>query len=306
MNIIKRYSKYFTDPYYSFGHLLRIHYPNRMSDKYYLKCFWYEKMGYKINISSPRTLNEKLQWLKLNDRNPIYPILVDKYEAKKWISDNLSPDLVIPTYGIFDSFDEIEWSSMPEQFVMKCTHDSGSTIICKELEQFDVDAARKLIESHQKMNFYWWAREWPYKHLKPRIICEKLLICNDGRIPNDYKLHYIDGELQFVYVSYDRGGVNDRCVYDRNWNRLPFVWVDESNYRDGMNTSEVPRPVTLEKMIKYGDMVSKNMSYVRVDFYEVDGHLYMGEITLYHGGGFDDFFPKSYDLYFGQRMSIPK
>ena len=130
-----------------------------------------------------------------------------------------------------------------------------------------------------------------------------MLLTKEGKLPNDYKLHYINGKLQFIYVSFDRQGINDRCVYDENWNRLPFVWVPKQTYRENMNTAKVPCPATFDLMKKYGAEIAKDFKYVRVDFYDVDGILYFGEITLYHGSGYDSFFPEEYDEYFGKLIS---
>lgn len=279
--------------YYKIGFKIFEKHPKALPDRYYLKCFWKKNMGGTLSFRNPKTLNEKLQWIKIHDKNPLYPALVDKYDAKQWIADNIGEQYVIPTYGIYDNPEEIDYSSLPDKFVLKCTHDSGSTIICEDKSTFDRNAAADKLGKSLKINFFWWAREWPYKHLKPRIICEELLVKSDGKIPNDYKFHCINGKVEFIYVSYDRKGVNDRCLYDKEWKRLPFVWIAENNYRPELNRTDVPKPDCFDEMAEVATKIAAIFKYVRVDFYDVDGKPFLGEITLFHGGGFDKFFPKN-------------
>lgn len=290
--------------YYRIGCFILKRHPKALPDRYYLKCFWKKTMGSNLSLRNPKTLNEKLQWIKIHDRNPLYPTLVDKADVKKWISDNIGRQYVIPTYGVYDSPEEIDYESFPNKFVLKCTHDSGSTIICGDKASFDKESASAKLGKSLNQNFYWWAREWPYKYLKPRIICEQLLVKKDGTLPNDYKFHCINGKIQFIYVSYDRTGVNDRCLYDTEWKRLPFVWIAEGNYRPELNKTVVPRPDCYNEMAAVATKIASLFKYVRVDFYDVDGRPYLGEITLFHGGGFDKFFPEEYDAYYGNILQL--
>lgn len=277
----------------------------RFDERWAIEQLWFSHMGYKINLDSPRTLNEKLQWLKLHDHNPLYTTLVDKYTVKAWFAENFGNEYIIPTIALYKSSDDIVLEDLPQKFVLKCNHDSGSVILCDDKNKFDLEDAKKRLAKALENDWYLAGREWCYKNIKNRyIMVEPYLTDSNGKIPNDYKLHFINGKLAFIYVSYDRKGVNDRCVYDEKWNRLPFAWVLKSSYRENMNTSDVPCPKTLSKMVELGNKIASIFKYVRVDFYDVDGKLYFGEITLYHGSGYDTFFPKEYDEYFGNMLQL--
>ena len=201
---------------------------------------------------------------------------------------------------------DIKEENIPDcDCILKANHDSGHYQIIRDKKKVNYPVLRENCRYWLSMNYYKESKEWQYKNISPRrIIIEKLLVTKEGKIPNDYKLHYINGELQFVYVSYDREGKNDRCTYDENWNRLPFVWIPPKSYRENINTSDVPCPPTFEKMKEFGARVAKLFKYVRVDFYDVDGKLYFGEITLHHGSGMDIFYPEKYDKIFGDKLRL--
>ena len=276
-----------------------------ITDKLFLKLRWRNTMGYSLDLNNPQTLNEKIQWLKLYDRKPIYSILADKYRIKDYIKNKFGKDLCVPNIGVWDSVDEINFDSLPNKFVLKCNHNSGNGIcICTDKSKLNITDVKKKLEKGLRENYYKTSREWQYKDIPRRIIAEEYLETKDGKIPNDYKLNFINGKLEFVYVSYDRKGINDRCLYDADWKRLPFVWVPAGTYRKNMNTSDVPCPQSFDMMKRIACMIAKDFDYVRVDFYDVDGKLYLGEITLYHGSGYDKFFPKEYDLVYGEKMKL--
>lgn len=302
--MFRKVKRYLRDPYYEIGHDMLAKHPNWMSDKWWLSVVWKETRGYKLDWSNPMTYNEKLQWLKLYDYRPEYDKFVDKYEAKKWLAQTFGGEFIVPTIGLYERTSDIILEHLPDEFVIKCTHDSGSTYICKGKTNFDWSDVRNKLDEHLKFNFYYQQREKAYKDIQHRIIIEPLLLCANGRIPNDYKCFFVNGRIAFIYVSFDREGINDRCVYNKKWERLPFVYVARNEYKPGMNTSIVPRPRTLEKMIEIGSRIAKLFKTVRVDFYDVDGKLYIGEITLYHGGGADCFYPEEYDLIYGQKLKL--
>jgi len=274
-------------------------------DKTYISLTYRVSFGKALNWSNLKTLNEKMQWLKLYDRKPIYTILVDKYLVKRYLSDRFNEEYVIPNYGVWKSANDINFDLLPDKFVLKCNHNSGTGLcICKDKTKLNILKVREELNKGLKEDYYIAHREWPYKDVPRRIIAEQYLETKNGKIPNDYKLHFLNGKLQFVYVSYDREGSNDRCTYDKDWDRLPFVWVPASTYRSTMNTSNVPKPDSFDKMIEFGTAIAKDFKYVRVDFYDVDGKLYFGEITLYHGSGHDKFFPSEYDLTYGTLLQL--
>lgn len=285
---------------------------NLIPDEFYLKWKWVNGHGEIFDWNNPQTLTQKMQWLKLHERNTLHTTFVDKYRAKIWLTEQFGKEHVIQTLAVYKKANEIVLSSLPNSFVLKCNHDCGSVYICfdkqsgefydKHMQVFSFEEVCKRLDAALKINCYYEAREWPYKNVKPCIFAEELLLQKDGSMPNDYKLFFIGEEPQFFYVSYDRKGADDRCTYDINWNRLPFVWVDHFN--DHMNTSDVPRPKSLEDMVKYGAAVAKYFKCVRMDFFDVDGKMYFGEITPYHSGGYSKFYPAKYDLIYGEKLKL--
>lgn len=285
---------------------------NLIPDKSYLKWNWVHGQNPIYDWDNPQTLTQKMQWLKVHEHNPLHTTFVDKYRAKIWLTEQFGPEHVIKTLAVYNRSSQIDLDKLPNSFVLKCNHDCGSVFICfdkksgdfydKHMHPHSFEYICKYLDDALKVNCYYNAREWPYKHVKPCIFAEELLLQKDGTMPNDYKVFFIGEEPQFIYVSYDRKGADDRCTYDVNWKRLPFVWVDHIN--DHMNTSDVPRPSSLDDMLKYGAKVAKYFKCVRMDFFDVDGKMYFGEITPYHSGGYSKFYPVEYDLIYGQKLKL--
>lgn len=277
------------------------------SDEAIIKKMFRSSFGREINLQNPITLNEKMSWLKLNVHDPFHTIVADKYKVRKYIADTFGEEYLIPILYQTEDYRDIKPENIPDtNCIMKTTHGCGGHQIFRGNTKYEIDynLLREKFRHNLAVNYYGLTREWQYKNIKPRIIIEKLLETKDGKIPNDYKLHFINGEFQFIYISYDREGINDRCIYDRNWNRMPFMWVGRQSYRPTMNTTEVLKPSTFEKMIELGSIVAKRFKLVRVDFYDVDGKLYFGEITLHHGSGGDTFFPEEYDTIYGNKLKL--
>lgn len=279
--------------------------PDRwISDRKFIDKCYYMRFGFKPNIESPKRLTEYLQYLKLNDRKDIYTQLVDKFAVREYLEKRFGSQHLIPLIYYSDNaynLDPKNINSFP--CIIKSNHDSGFFKIIYNPNDVNWDELQVDFDYHLKCNYYTFSREWPYKNINPRmVVVEKLLQTKEGKLPNDYKLHYINGKLVFVYVSYDRQGVNDRCMFDENWNRLPYLWIPKETYKNTMNTSEVPCPKSFELMKKYASEIAQDFKYVRVDFYDVDGFLYFGEITLYHGSGYDTFIPDEYDEFFGSMI----
>ena len=277
-----------------------------MSDRSFYEITYKSVFGKELNIKSPKRLNEKIQWLKLNDRKDFYTICADKYAVRTFLAEEFGEEYLIPLLFHTTNVDEININNLPNcKCIVKANHDSGHYQIIRDKHSVNYDELRMKCSSWLAQNYYDVSREWQYKNIKPRrILVEELLETSSGKLPNDYKLHYINGELQFVYVSFDREGVNDRCTYDRDWNRLPFVWVPKDSYRSDMNKANVPKPKSFDKMVEFADKIASRFKYVRVDFYDVDGKLYFGEITLHHGSGFDLFFPDDYDFIYGEKLNL--
>ena len=269
-------------------------------DKLYLSLKYRFKMKRKINWKNPKTYNEKLQWLKLYDRNPLYTKLVDKYEVKKYVSTIIGDEYIIPTIGIYNSFDEIDFDKMPSQFVIKCTHDSGGIVICKDKKTFDKKTAKKKIEKSLKNNFYSSHREWPYKNVKPRIIIEKYLEDKKYKELRDYKFFCFSGDVKIMFVASNRQKKGDTYFdfYDTNFNHLDII----NGHPNSPNKIEKPR--NFDKMIYLSKVLSKGLKHVRVDFYEVDGKVYFGEMTFFDGSGFDKIEPEIWDYKLGNMLNI--
>ena len=257
----------------------------------------------KLNLRNPITFNEKLQWLKLYDRNPKYTMMVDKYEAKKYVSSKIGEKHVIPTLGVWDSFDDIDFDKLPSQFVLKCTHDSGGMIICNDRDNFDRNTAKHKIEASLASNYFWIGREWPYKHVKPRIIAEQYIAPYTGNEGlDDYKLFCFAGEAKIVLVCKNRFsevGLSED-FFDLDWNHLDIKRPKHPNA-----SIEIQRPKSLSVMIKYAEILSKGIPFIRVDFYDVGGYVYFGELTFFPASGFEQFIPIDWDNKLGAMISLP-
>lgn len=277
----------------------------RIKDIPYLKAKFLRLQGYPLNLEEPKSLNEKLQWLKLYDIRPIYTTLADKYGVRSFIQEQFGDDLLIPLLYDTTDYRDIVPENLPnEPFILKATHDSGSFVIVRDKSAVDWEKVRVDCRWWLSKNYYWIDREIQYKDIQPRIIIEKLLLDKDGKIPNDYKLHCINGKVEFIYVAVDREGVNKRNIYDPNWNPLPFTFAHKFKDTSKLRGSEIAPPATLQQMITLSEKVAQMFAYVRVDFYDVDGVLYFGEVTQCHGGGFDQMRPIEWDYKYGEMLNI--
>lgn len=270
-------------------------------DELYIKIYYFAHFKKLCNLKKPKTYNEKLNWLKLHDHNSLYSTIVDKYEVKKYVANIIGPEYIIPTLGVWDSFDEIDFTKLPNQFVLKCTHDSEGLVIVKSKTTFDRVSAKEKIESALKQNFYYIGREWPYKKVKPRIIAEKYMEDHiDGEL-RDYKFFCFDGEPKVMFVASDRASGQVKFDYFD----LCFTHLDiKQKYPHA--DKPLRKPVTFIKMIELSKRLSKGFPHVRVDFYEVDGRLYFGELTFYHFSGFMPFEPDKWDKIFGDWIKLPR
>lgn len=272
-------------------------------DSLWLKYMYWRTLKKTLDLKNPITFNEKLQWLKLYDRNPLYTQMVDKYEVRETIQKRIGEEYLIPLVGgPWNSFDDIDFSKLPDKFVLKCTHDSGSVAICRDKTKFDVAGTRKQFSRALKGNFFYGGREWPYKNAKPRIIAEEFISNGVNEDISDYKLHCFNGQVKMILVCADRnkeGGVQ-KVFYDQEWNKL------EVRRPDALSDIEVPRPKLLYEMIEIAEMFSRDIPFLRVDLYEISGKLYFGEFTFFPAGGFERFEPDEWDLKMGNWLSLPE
>lgn len=276
---------------------------NWMSDKTYLRIAFWAKMHKKLNLKNPETYNEKLQWLKLYNHAPIYTTLVDKYEVKPIVSSLIGDKYIIPTLGVWERFDDIDFDALPNQFVLKCTHDSGGLIVVKDKNALDKRNAKKKIEACLKHSFFWSMREWPYKGVKPRIIAEAYMEDTKTGELRDYKFFCFDGEVKALFIASDRmvkGEETKFDFFDENYIHLPFT-------NGHPNAKVLPeKPVCFDEMKHLASKLSKGYPHVRVDFYEVDGRVFFGEMTFFHWSGMTPFEPEVWDYTFGNWIKLPK
>lgn len=262
-----------------------------------------QRLGYKMDWKNPRTFNQKLQWLKVNDRKPIYTTMVDKYEVKKYVADIIGEEYIIPTLGVWNSFDEIDFDTLPDQFVLKCTHDSGGLVIVRDKASFDREKARKKLTAALKVNPYTVDREWPYKNVKPRIIAEKYMEDTTTQELRDYKIFTFDGVAKALFVATDRASETEETKFD--FFDMEYRHLDIRNGHP--NAAEPPaKPETFEEMKKLAEKLSQKIPHLRVDFYEVDGKAYFGELTFSHWSGMTPFEPAEWDETFGEWIKLPE
>lgn len=271
-----------------------------LPDYIFLQIKYRYKFNKKLDLKKPQTFNEKLQWLKLYDRNPEYTKMVDKYEAKKYVANIIGEEYIIPTLGVYDKFEDINFATLPNQFVIKCTHDSGGLIICKDKTKLNIKEARKKINKSLKRNYFYTGREWPYKNVKPRIIAEQYMVDESGTELKDYKFFCFNGEPKLLFVAKDRPYATKFNYYDMDFKKLPFK-QHYKNFND-----YIEKPKGFEKMIELSRKLSKDIPHVRVDFYDINGKVYFGELTFYHLSGFEKFEPEEWDRKLGDMLELPK
>lgn len=276
------------------------------SDVYYIKKNFYKSHKYNFDIKNPRSLNEKLLWLKLNDRNnPFYTICADKYGVREYLKNNFGEEFLIPLVMETTDVSKITPDNLPDYpFIIKTNHDSAHYIIVKDKSKIDWKKVQTDLTIWMSENYYYVEKEWQYKNIKPRVVVEKLLECSNGKIPNDYKLNCINGKVEFVYCSIDREEKNKRNIYSRDWKPLDFSWAKPGKDISNIRGEEIQPPASFAKMIEISEEIAKQFKYVRVDFYDVDGKLYFGEITLHHGGGYDIIAPFERDEFYGNLLQL--
>lgn len=270
-------------------------------DELYLKLLFPLYTGYKLNLKNPQTFNEKLQWLKLNNRKPEMVKMVDKVDAKEYVAKIIGEECIIPTLGVYNSVDEIEFDKLPNQFVLKCTHDSGGIVICSDKSKLDIEAAKAKLRRGLKVNYYYQNREWPYKHVKPRIIAEQYMVDESGYELKDYKFFCFDGEVKLLFIASDRGSKTEETkfdFFDTDFNHLPFTNGHPNS------TKPIKKPIGFEKMKELASKLSQGEPHLRVDFYDINGKVYFGELTFYHWSGMTPFEPIEWDYKLGEFIKL--
>lgn len=270
-------------------------------DRLYLQTCYHAKMGRTLNLTNPTTFTEKLQWLKLYNKNPEYIKMVDKYEVRKYITEKIGDKYLMPLLGVYDSFDEIDFNKLPNQFVLKCTHDSGSLVICKNKAELDRNAVKKKLNQCLNKNFYYTGREWPYKNVKPRIICEPYIVDESGTELKDYKIFCFNGTPKLIIVDFNRFTAHKRNLYTTDWQ-----FIEATINRPNQRSFVIPKPEKLDEMLHCASILSRGIPQVRIDFYSIKNQIYFGEMTFYHSSGYLKFKPESYDELMGSWIELPQ
>ena len=273
-----------------------------LPDYIYIQLQYFHHFHRFANLKNPQTFNEKLQWLKLYDRKPLYTTLVDKYAVKKWVADKMGQEHIIPTLGVWEKAEDIDFDKLPSQFVLKVNHDSGGIVICKDKSKLDKKAAITKLSKALKNNGYWYCREWPYKNVKPCIIAEKYMEDTKTKELRDYKFFCFNGIPKMLFIASDRQNSKEETkfdFYDMEFNHLSFT-----NGHPNSN-KHIDKPSSFNEMVKLATILSKDIPHVRVDFYEIDGKIYFGELTLYHWSGLKPFNPKEWDKKIGDWLKLP-
>ena len=276
-----------------------------LPDKVHIQLQYFYHFHKFINLKNPKTFNEKLQWLKLYDKNPAYTIMVDKYGVKEYVADKIGGQHIIPTLGVWNNPEEIDFYKLPEQFVLKCVHDSKSVIVCKDKNNFDKKAAIVKLSKALKNNLYWYGREYPYKNVKPCVIAEKYMEDEKTKELRDYKFFCFNGKPVYCQVISDRS--TNECVdfFDMEWNLQEFTGL-HAYYPHPHYKYKIEKPVSFEQMKQACVILAKNIPFVRADFYEINGKMYFGELTFFPASGFGQFYPDEWNKKTGDLLILPE
>lgn len=296
-----KYIRALTNPRYALSVAWRRLSPFITSDTLYLKVLYRLVMREKLNLENPKSYYEKIQWLKLHNTKEIFTQMVDKFNVREIIKEKLGEDYLIPLLGVWDNFDEIDFDILPNEFVLKATHDSGSVIVCKDKSKFDKIKARKFLNGKLKKNFFYYDREMPYKNVTPRLIAEKYMVDESGTDLKDYKLFCFNGKVELIQVDCNRFTKHTQYFFDAQWNLLD---LQQSIYpRDPSVT--ITQPICLDKMISITEKLSESIPHIRVDFYVVHHRIYFSEFTFHHQGGLVSFHPPEWGTRLGNLIILP-
>lgn len=277
---------------------LFIHCARGLSDRNYIRFIYLINFGKMPDLDNPQTFNEKMNWLKLHDRNDIYTTLADKYAVKEFVAKQIGTEYVVKNFGVYDKWEDIDFDKLPNQFVIKGIHDSGGAFICKDKSTFDFNEVERRIKHNQKINYFFPLREWPYKNIKPRIIVDQLLDDDSGHELRDYKFWCFNGKPTYMYIT-NKGKVIKENFYDMDFNPIA---IDHGFERA---VPEYEKPAEFEQMKSLAAKLSANIPFVRVDFFDINGRIYFGEFTFYDWGGMRPF-NGEWDKRLGKYLDIPK
>ena len=272
-----------------------------LSDERYLRMIYKRHTGRRLNLDPPMTFNEKIQWLKLHDRNPLYKHLVDKLAVRDYVNSIVGESYLVPLIGVWKKPEDIDFANLPNQFVLKTTHDSGGVLLCHDKKRFDVPGAIDMLNQHLDQDFSEFGKEWAYHDIPRCIIAEQMLGGSDAGAPLDYKFMCFNGTVKCTFVCSERRSESGLKVtfYDRNWVPLPF----QRHYPS--SSIPIPRPANYQEMADIAVKLSGAIPFCRIDLYEINGRIFFGEVTLYPGGGFERFEPEEWDATLGSWLKLP-
>lgn len=302
-NLFKKCFKYVFNKDYRYDINRALGFYNKMPDDEFLKRLFKSRLKYDLDLNNPKTFNEKLQWLKIHDRNPEYTTMVDKYKVRKYITDTIGEQYLIPLIAVYDKVEDIDFSKLPQKFVLKCNHNSGvGMCICKDKSKLNIRKVKKGLKKGLKQDYYLTGREWPYKNVERKIVCEKFMEDKDSPDLKDYKFMCFNGEVKCSFVCSERFSAEGLKVtfFDRDWQVMPFI----RHYPK--SEKPIEKPKNYELMIELAEKLSKDIPFVRVDFYEVNGKVYFGELTFFPGNGLEEFEPEEYDRILGDYINLEK
>jgi len=287
------------------GQLIRYLATRCIPRRLYLQLIHWRKFGKLANLRKPATLNEKFLWKKLQGCAALHTTITDKYAVREWVADRISEDHLVPLIAVCETVDELDLRQLPDSFIIKVSHGSGQNVVVQNKQSIDPSRLRRTLRKWMRENHYHLSKEPQYRHIKPRLIVEELLIDANGRIPMDFKFHCFHGQVEAIQVDIDRFGDHRRNFYDADWRLLPFTWSAwDANGPIWPNGPAVDTPAELDEMLTIARTLAKEFDYVRVDLFNCRGNVYFGELTLHHGGGWERFDPPAYDLFFGQKLDL--
>lgn len=270
-----------------------------ISDENYIVWQFRRRIGKRLNLADPSTFNEKLQWMKLHYHSDLVTQCADKYRVREFVSSRIGPEILNELYAVYDSVDDIDLTVLPDAFVLKVNHGCKQNILCPNKKELDWDYAAGQLDAWMNNNYYLHSREWAYKNIPPKIVCEKYLV-QDEKGLRDYKFFCFNGNPRYIEVHTDRFGAHYKQVYDVEWNKTGF-----QRGRYGKPTVDIEKPIMLDKMIEYAAILSEEFPFARVDFYCIGQQVIFGEMTFYPASGYNPFFPEKYDLILGNELHLP-
>jgi|SRR5690554_3357767 len=293
-----------------FAHKVYVYFKYRLrEDRFYISENYKKIFGKDVDLEAPKTLNEKIQWYKLNFKHPLIVQCSDKYAVRDYVAQTIGEEYLVPLCFHTRDYKQVIPENMPDfPIIIKANHTAGTNHIVKDKNRVNWKTIQTDCRWWLNLNYSYMQKEWQYGKIKPRIVVEKLLTDANGQVPSDYKLHFMNGKFEFLQVDIDRFSSHKRNIYDKDWNLLPFTWsvLDENKKPVWDNGRTIERPKNLELLIELGERLAKPFPYVRVDFYYLDDLIYFGELTFHHGGGYEHFTPDKWDLYYGNKIPLIK